>query len=347
MLQLVFPAFARTDEILDLSGEARLPGVDLLIARARREAIAQSDLESLLCEELGIARQHDWPVAAIALAQSGGRPGNDCWLRADPVHMRIERDRVILNEIAEPGPEEARFLCESLGAHFGEAFSPQPLRPGAWVVRMTDELEISTTPPSLAAGRHIDQHLPTGRDAMHWRRLLNEIQMLLFDHPVNRAREARGEPVINSVWLWGGGRLPEVRSSARSVLCGHPDWLALAGHAGASVGPLPPMWSQDVSDNALVILDAPHRHLRRGDFDSWLTAMRDFEHSWLQPLLGSGRPFELRDPLQGMRLVWRSAYRWKFWRRPQKPMQRGYEIQDASYKSGAARLQERIPNPES
>ena len=334
MLKIIFPALLQTDEFLDLLGEPRLPRLDMLVARGRREAIPPTGLETLLCAELGIARQHDFPIAAITLAQSGGQPGPDCWLRADPVHVRTERDRVILSEIAEPSPDEARLLCEALGAHFGEAFSPQPLRPGAWVVRISGKPEMTTTPLSTAAGRHIDPLLPTGKDAMQWRRLLNEAQMLLFSHPVNQAREARGEPMINSVWLWGGGCLPETGQIARTVLCNHADWRALAEHAGAKASLLPEKWGPDIPENALVIPDAPHRHLRRGDFDGWLAAMRDFERNWIEPLLSSRRPFELLDPLQGVRIAWRSACRWKFWLRPPKPEQPVFKIQQPAADSG-------------
>jgi len=335
MLQFVFPAFAQTDEILDLLGEPRLSRLDLLLARGRREAIAQTGVESLLCQEFGIPRQHDWPIAPISLAAAGGQAGSAYWVRADPVHAHIERDRVILSEVAEPGPDEARLLCEALSLHFGEAFSPQPMRPDAWVVRIAEALEISTTPLSLAAGRHIDPLLPAGRDAMQWRRLLNEIQMLLFSHPVNQAREARGELVINSVWLWGGGSLPDMPDQeTRAVLCDQQDWRALAEHAGAKVGTLPKKWSRDLPEDVLVILDAPHRHLRRGDFGAWLTAMQDFEQNWLAPLFAVGRSFELLDPLQGMHLVWNSAYRWKFWRRAPKPVRQTFNLQPPAADSG-------------
>jgi hypothetical protein len=39
-----------------------------------------------------------------------------------------------------------------------------------------------------------------------WRRLLNEIQMVWHDHPVNLARAERGEMPINSLWLFGGAQ---------------------------------------------------------------------------------------------------------------------------------------------
>ncbi len=334
MLKIVFPEFARTDAMLDLLGEPRLPRLDLVLARGKREAAAQTDMESLLCGEFGIPRQRDWPIAAISLSAAGGQAGEDFWLRADPVHLRIERDRVILTEIPEPGPEAARLLCEALGAHFGEAFAPRPVRPDAWVVRIAEERGISTTPLSLAAGQHIDPLLPAGENAGEWRKLLNEVQMLLFSHPVNQAREARGELAINSVWLWGGGRLPQVGQCARSLVCDQPDWRALAQHAGAKPDMLPKKWSPDVPGEALVILDAPQRHLRRGDFESWLTAMRDFEQNWLAPLLAAGHSFELVDPLQGMKLVWRSAYRWKFWRHAPRPTRQTFNLQPPAADAG-------------
>lgn len=325
MLQLIVPALLQTDELLDLLGEARLPGVDTLLARARREALAGSGLEALLCRELGIARQHDWPLAPIAYAAEGGQPGKDYWLRADPVHVRIDRDQLILNEIPRVSADESNMLCDALATHFGESFSPHVMPSGAWYVRAAARSDIATTPISQAAGRHIDPLLPTGGDAMQWRALLNEVQMLLFSHPLNQARELRGEPAINSLWLWGGGCLPGAgEKNNRAVFGNHPGWRALAEHAGAEAGTLPGKWTPEIPPHALLVLDEPHRQMRRGDFDGWLEAMRNFEDNWLQPLLASGRPFRVDDPLQGVGLAWRSIYRWKFWRRAQKPARQAF-----------------------
>jgi hypothetical protein len=41
-----------------------------------------------------------------------------------------------------------------------------------------------------------------------WRQAINEAQILLHAHPLNKAREAAGQAVVNSLWPWGGGRLP-------------------------------------------------------------------------------------------------------------------------------------------
>lgn len=335
MLNILFPGLAQADAHLDLLGAARLPKLDRLLARSRRESLLPTDLESLLCAQLGIARQRDWPIAAISLARSGAHAGNHCWLRADPVHVRVERDRLVLNELHDPDPHELEQLRTALAAHFGDSFSPRALRADAWVVQIRGELEITTTPLSQAAGRPIDPLLPAGPDALAWRTLLNEAQMLLFSHPVNQAREARGEPPINSVWLWGGGRLPEPGAkNSLSILCDQPDLRALCEYAGARVGPVPARWPSGLPRDVWVVFDAPHRHLCRGEVDAWLRAMQCFELDWLAPLLGSGRPFRLIDPLQGVQFEWRGWYRWKFWRRPQKPRKPGFKLEQPAADPG-------------
>ena len=52
-------------------------------------------------------------------------------------------------------------------------------------------------------------------DARPWRRWLTEMQMLLHEHPVNAAREARGRAPVTGVWFSGGGR-----ARADAAACG-------------------------------------------------------------------------------------------------------------------------------
>lgn len=327
MLRLIVPALFQSDDLIDMLGAARLPGLDRLLARGRREPLGSDDTESLLCQALGIARQQDWPVAPISMALAGQDPEQGYWLRADPVHVRIERDRLLLHEIPDSDAEGEKILCAALSEHFAGDFSLQFLRPGAWVLRAGSRPQLTTTPLSRAAGQNIDPLLPAGADALHWRKLLNEVQMLLFQHPANQAREARGEDAINSVWLWGGGYLPEAMlQSARTVLSSEADWRALGAFAGAGVGMLPEKWDREVPENALLVLDEPHRRLRSGDPSGWLEAMRQLEKNWLNPLLAAGATFRVEDPLQGQGVYWRPAYRWKFWQRGGKASTKPLEL---------------------
>ena len=45
-------------------------------------------------------------------------------------------------------------------------------------------------------------------------RLQSEMQMLLYNHPVNNAREAKRQYTVNAFWLHGAGMLPEHTAAA-------------------------------------------------------------------------------------------------------------------------------------
>ena len=78
----------------------------------------------------------------------------------------------------------------------------------------------------MPSGRNLRDLMPAGRDGARVRSLVNEIQMLLHEHPVNAARSARRQPAINSVWLWGIGSLERVFPASLPPLYTDDAWLA-------------------------------------------------------------------------------------------------------------------------
>src|SRR2546422_713156 len=214
--------------------EARLPSLELLLARGRARSGESQPLERWLAEAFGL---EDGPIAAGALtALAGNRdPGEERWVRADPVHLRLMRDRLILVPAAAFGVsrEEAEALCETLNEHFAGRLDILPVQPQRWSARLQMELEVSASSPFDLAGRELQA--PQPGDAV-----LNEAQMVLHEHPVNEAREARGEPAVNSLWLWGAGRVPlKTQSRWQSVAADDPLAVGLARVAGARQRGLP------------------------------------------------------------------------------------------------------------
>jgi len=68
------------------------------------------------------------------------------------------------------------------------------------------------TPPHDIQGQAIDSYFPSGDGAAELGRLMRESVRVLADHPVNRARVAKGESPANMVWLWGQGTAPQLPS---------------------------------------------------------------------------------------------------------------------------------------
>ncbi len=105
--------------------------------------------------------------------------------------------------------EESRALCEAADAHMREdgvrLFFVDALR---WLVTCNQPIDVRTERPDWIIGELLRPNLPRGRDVRLIERWMNEMQMLLHTHPVNIAREQRGLPPINLVWLWGWSPLP-------------------------------------------------------------------------------------------------------------------------------------------
>ncbi len=207
---LVPDLFWPDPDFREIYGGLATPALLQLLGKGRRNRTEAASAEAWLCEQFGLEKHGDWPVAPYSLLADGGEPGDRHWLRADPVHLQLEGGRLILADsgMFSLSQQEAVSLTESLNAHFSaDGLIFYLLRPDRWYVRTETAPALQTTALPEAAGRSIAALLPRGADAARWRARLNDIQMLLHGHAVNERRENAGELPINSVWLWGGGAL--------------------------------------------------------------------------------------------------------------------------------------------
>ncbi|MHB1144198.1 MAG: hypothetical protein ACYCZS_04795 [Thiobacillus sp.] len=303
-----------------------LPALQTLLVRGTRQPCPGGGVEAALCEAMGIERQQDWPLAPITLAADGGEARDTYWLRADPVHLRVMRDRIVLadSDALSLSREEADALAATISQHFDDDLSPLPLHPRRWYLQFPMAPNLTTTPLSVAVGRDIDPLLPQGGDAMRFRARLNELQMLLHDHPVNQAREARGDLPVNSLWLWGGGHQPAIRTNSIPIYTEDAEAQALGAFCGARVHALPAHLDAHLLEtDGIILLDALTRSGQYGDACGWREALRELEQDWFVPLLGMLRkigPHGLRllDPVNGRALHLYAHDAWKFWRRPHR-----------------------------
>lgn len=262
-----------------------------LLSRAAQRPLETRGVNRLLFSLFGFGTAGDIPAAAVTRQADAGDAGSDTWLRADPVWMDVGSQLVMkawgdLGLTAAEASDLAGPLAESFEAA-GLAFSaPAPER---WYLRLGGTDEPRTTPPDELAGRDCGDHLPAGPDAASWRRLMNETQMTLHNHPVNRERRAAGRPPANSLWFWGTGTLPGNAPLGFSRVKG-PDALA---HALAA---LPGGTRSDAG--TLLIADGSE-----ADAQVWAT--------WRESGAGTQR---VLVPSAGRAFVARPSHRLRFWR---------------------------------
>lgn len=290
-----------------------LPCLETLISRGERTPMDAAGFEEWLCRAFGVGRQQDWPAAALHRIEPG------YWLCADPVHLQLRRDWLALlkTDISE---NDAASLVESLNRHFEEdGLHFHIERPDRWLLKLPDFPDLSTVSLMQAIGRDVDGCLPNGKDAMRMIQIMNEIQMLFHDHPVNSSRDIP----VNSVWFWGGGVSPEMKPSrfasvsSSSLLIANlaersgAMHLAVPEHAGGWLASLP-------EGEHLVVLEDLMLPARYGDGDEWDNRLRRLEASWFCPLLDAARngiDLSIVDNESGMQFDIKKHDLWKFWKR--------------------------------
>jgi hypothetical protein len=319
---LFLPPQVATQACADLN----LPALETILARSQRTDLPLHSLESWLCDSVGVAEQ---VIAPITLRADGMEAGDAYWLRADPVYLNLQRDHLVMQSGVPLTAGESAQLCFSLNQHFAadglKFLAPHPHR---WYLQLESDPGISTHPLAQVSGKDVHGYLPQGERALHWHGVLNEIQMLLFDHPVNQLREQRGELPVNSVWLWGGGNAVENLVMPYSIVLGDSALAAaFAQGAGVTCRSYPPDIARYVTENKgeiLLVWEGLHRALKLGDLHAWREYLLLFEQRCALPLLQAlraGHIDQLRlDAPQGDSsrsfILTRSGL-WKLWRRLQ------------------------------
>ena len=215
-----------------------LPRLDKLLARLQPVQRLGSDEHSLNApHELALAACRGWPAApqgtlpdiarpdialpfAAAQAAVLGLDTGQPWGLLTPVHLHVGTDQVSLMPPSALQLDEtaSRELLDIVRPLFEtEGFTLHHAAPLQWLATHALFDGLATASLDRVTGRNVNPWLPDHRSARLIRRLQNEVQMLLYTHPVNDRREAAGLPTVNSVWLSHCGRLPAGSGAASQV----------------------------------------------------------------------------------------------------------------------------------
>jgi len=235
----------------------QLPNLQALLGLMQRQQVLQ-DPETPplhLPHERLHAQALGWPATAPALpwaawhqAQQGHpSPAHQAWMT--PCHWQVGMDQVVMADPAHLNltDEESQQLLQAMQPFFQEdglqVTWHSALR---WHAQGPLLADLPTASLDRVIGQNVKDWLPSHPAARPLQRLQSEMQMLLYQHPVNDARDARRQIAVNAFWLHGAGTLPVgdpvsahpsppipsskpvlVPSNLRSsALHGHaPDWL--------------------------------------------------------------------------------------------------------------------------
>jgi hypothetical protein len=242
----------------------RLPRLAQLLARLPRQRHPETSGSETpdpagdpACEAAGLSLPHERALArALGLPDADGRVPWAAWDRLQagdpqalgaawawitPCHWAVGSDHIAMRPplALQLADAESRSLLEAMQPYFQEdglvVTWESALR---W--RACGEMLRALPCASLdrVVGRAVDAWLPRTPEARPLRRLQQEMQMLLYTHPVNEAREREGALTVNSFWVEGAGALnapptpsgEEVRLDERlraaALLDDAPAWTA-------------------------------------------------------------------------------------------------------------------------
>ncbi len=266
-----------------------LPALKKLMARGYYRSDVHVGYERTLMDLFSQPQstERDVPVGALSrYAQTGEKP-EGVWLCAAPVHLFADQSRVYLNAIDEPSLSESesqQLLTELNNLYKEDGWEFVQHTSTRWYLHIPEQPNIRTTPLHVVKGKPIHDKLPQGPDALEWHRVLNEMQMLFHASPVNQEREERGESVVNGVWLWGAGVLPEASEQKpwKSVWTNLPMAKGLALLNGNTLHDVPeipePCIRQSEQGAQLIVFT----HSRDEFAPEWIEQL---EREWFAPLV--------------------------------------------------------------
>jgi hypothetical protein len=294
---------------------SRAPALERLIARAGRPTSAAvwrtEAFRAIAADGAGP------PPIAVAQLRASGDVGRYGWVAvATPVHLVAGMSSVHLpaDGILDLDASEADRLAEDFNRSFGDGGTHLSRGLGGGLLCLFDALlEADTTPPEEALGEDVWAHQPRGEGSAELRRLASEIEMWLFDHPVNMARRERAVPVISALWLWGGGAgdaaLPDVAGwvagddALFSAFHRRLQYPPAADSSSAASGP--------ARSGVVVLASWPGTAAWRETEQRWLIpALEDLKAGRLERIEISAAATSFRLSARGLLQFWRRSRPW-------------------------------------
>lgn len=327
-LTLFIPGLFGPDIAVHPDDLPSLPALDWMLTRGEQQSEQSISASYQLCELFGLSTtdNKDFPIAAVSRLTDDNQHPEGLWLRADPVHVKPDRDGLILidHEQFTLSQHDALALAASvniiLKPYGVELEVPVPYR---WYLKLSDNIDIKTTPVDAIVGKDILPFMPSGDDRINLIQLMNDIQMTLHDADVNKKREQERSLAINSLWFWGYGALPDIIDRQWSFVIS--DEMLAKGLAMVAATPfteLPDNYSElnktDSNYNGLIVIDVFQKFSHYHDLEGWLEALMSFEENWCAPLLqalkkGELDQLQIKTNINSIELN-RSA-RYKFWKK--------------------------------
>ncbi|MES2191926.1 MAG: hypothetical protein V4454_17525 [Pseudomonadota bacterium] len=190
-----------------------LQGMKLVETSAGEALSLSTPHERVLAKTLGLNDTVDGLIPWAALqASDKGMGAGQAWAFITPCHWTMGREHATMTDPAVLGmtPEQSQTLLAAMQPYFEtEGITLHYAAPDLWLAEGEIFRQLATASLDRVMGRNVDPWLPGAKTAPSLRRLQNEMQMLLYTHPLNDERSEQRQRPVNSFWISGTGALSE------------------------------------------------------------------------------------------------------------------------------------------
>ncbi len=186
-----------------------MPALNRLLRLANASSGKTTKLDQLVRTALNLEGDDALPLAAAYAEQSSDR--GERLLLVKAIHLRPDLQHALVVPIDENAEnlQDIDILIKDLQHLFHVDFDITAVANGVYLMRLKQFDAPRHYPHPLSVlGKAANPYIEQSRQCLPWHRLVNEIQMFLHQHEVNRLRTDRGQLPVNSLWCWGAGVLP-------------------------------------------------------------------------------------------------------------------------------------------
>jgi len=258
---------------------------------------SSDSVEQVITSLFKLNIKNDFPSAALTLLANDMYDPTRFYMHADPVHLQADIDSALLRPGADLviSADEAEDFCDTLSRHFDiDGLTFLVLKNDQWFVSYKNKISMKTTSLSYATGRNINFLLPEGKDAIRWKQILTEAQMLMYSHSLNTTREETGRMTVNSLWFHGAGELTNIKSTKVHHLCSNHDVMkGLASYLKLGYMVVPDsvksytdyLLSCEPGSSNVLHIDALNQLTNYTDVEPWLDQLTQMLDDWIYPLI--------------------------------------------------------------
>jgi hypothetical protein len=253
-----------------------LPALNQVLRFAQRRQNHAFDLESILIQAMGWTGLLTLPFAQAYVTQE--EQTSDNYLLFRPIHLRADMHSAIVLPIDTNriNGDDIDIIIKDLKELFTVDCEVFKVQEELWLMRLKQCIPAQHYPHYLSVlGKKSDPFVQQSKQYLPWYKLINEMQMFMHQHEINRNRIESGLLPINSLWFWGAGNLSKLAAANINWYCDDPLLKQFAAVANINCATLDDFRTLGIDCDSLVI-----------DL-SLLEALKSSHESKLQELLSN------------------------------------------------------------